>query len=93
MAKEATNKQMMILMILHKVTPQSLPDAFGHNKPLYIADKVAKFYLNEFKRLLSSIGSWITNDKHNKEKNLNKSFRENRSEFEQNRYLLESELQ
>lgn len=76
-----------ILLLLHAMMPESLPDAFGHNKPLYIADKVAKFYVNEFKRLLSSIGSWITNDNHNKEKNYYQSFRETRNEIEQNRYL------
>ena len=65
--------------------PESIPEAYGHNKPLYIADKVAKFYLNEFKRLLLSMGTALGNLSHKDQYSYEK-FRETREEIEFTRF-------
>ena len=80
--------QQFILVMLEAMTPHSIPEAFGHNKPLFIADKVAKFYLQEFKRLLTSMGHWITiNPSLRKDKLKKEKFRDNRQTIELNRKL------
>jgi hypothetical protein len=78
--------QKFLLNMLAAMTPNSIPEAFGHNKPLFIADKVAKFYLSEFKRLLVSMGQWLgVSPKLRQDKYTQGSFRENRQEMELNR--------
>jgi hypothetical protein len=37
--------QNLVMVTLKAMTHQSLPEVFGHNKPLYIADKIAKAQL------------------------------------------------
>ena len=77
--------QQFILSFLITMMPESIPEAYGHNKPLYIADKVAKFYLNEFKRLLFSMGTALGNSSHKDQYSYEK-FRETREEIEFTRH-------
>ena len=77
--------QKFILTFLLAMMPESIPEAYGHNKPLYIADKVAKFYLNEFKRLLFSMGSALNNSALHKDQYAYEKFRETRGQIESNR--------
>ena len=83
--------QQFILTILVSMMPQSIPEAFGYNKPLFIADKVAKFYLTEFKRLLTSMISLLGNDAVVR-KNIYayERFRDTREEIELNRRNIEA---
>ena len=55
----------------------SIAEAFGHNKPLYIADKVAKWHNEEFRKIVDSTASIILVFYMN-------CFREKRQEFESN---------
>jgi hypothetical protein len=44
------------------MAPSSIPEAFGHNMPLFIADKVAKWNYGQFKRVVDSTADWILNN-------------------------------
>lgn len=78
--------QNLILSILVSMTAPSIAEAFGHNKPLYIADKVAKWHNEEFRRIVDSTATAILCDKglRNFVFYMN-SFREKRKEFEATR--------
>jgi len=54
--------QNLIMELLKAMTCPSIPEAFGHNKPLFVADKVAKWHYRSFKRVAESVGSWILNN-------------------------------
>lgn len=42
--------QNLIKCTLSSMTAPSIAEAFGHNKPLYIADKVVNWYNEEFRK-------------------------------------------
>jgi len=50
------------MTILIAMTSPSIPEAFGHNKPLFIADKIAKYNYRQFKRVADSTATWILNN-------------------------------
>ena len=54
--------QNLIMVLLKAMTSPSIPEAFGHNKPLFVADKVAKWHYRSFKRVAESVGTWILNN-------------------------------
>ena len=54
--------QNLIVVLLKAMTTPSIPEAFGHNKPLFVADKVAKWHYRSFKRVAESVGRWILNN-------------------------------
>lgn len=54
--------QNLIMVILRSMTSPSIPEAFGHNKPLFIADKVAKWHYSAFRRIADSTREWILNN-------------------------------
>lgn len=54
--------QNLIMTILIAMTSPSIPDAFGHNKPLFIADKIAKYNYGQFKRIADSTAAWLLNN-------------------------------
>jgi len=54
--------QNLIMVTLQSMTSPSIPEAFGHNKPLFIADKVAKWHYAAFRRIAESTGEWILNN-------------------------------
>jgi len=78
--------QNLIMTILIAMTSPSLPEAFGHNKPLFIADKIAKYNYGQFKRIADSTATWILNN-HKLRKFIfyMSTFRERRSAIEATR--------
>lgn len=54
--------QNLTMTILTAMTPPSIPEAFGHNKPLFIADKIAKWHYGQFKRIADTTANWILNN-------------------------------
>ncbi len=54
--------QNLIMVTLRSMTSPSIPEAFGHNKPLFIADKVAKWHYAAFRRIADSTREWILNN-------------------------------
>jgi hypothetical protein len=78
--------QNLIITILIAMTSPSIPEAFGHNKPLFIADKIAKYNYAQFKRIADSTATWILNN-HKLRKFIfyMSTFRERRSAIEATR--------
>jgi len=63
MEKNVPNKiQNLTMNILVAMTPSNIPEAFGHNKPLFIADKIAKWNYGQFKCIVDTTASWILNN-------------------------------
>lgn len=54
--------QNLIMVILQSMTSSSIPEVFGHNKPLFIADKVAKWHYAAFRRVADGSREWILNN-------------------------------
>jgi len=78
--------QNLITIILIAMASPSIPEAFGHNKPLFIADKIAKYNYTQFKRIADSTAHWILNN-HKLRKFIfyMSTFRERRSAIEATR--------
>jgi hypothetical protein len=63
MNKSVPNKlQNMTMTALIAMAPLSIPEAFGHNKPLFIADKIAKWNYSQFKCVVDTTADWILNN-------------------------------
>jgi hypothetical protein len=61
--KNVPNKlQNLTMTVLAAMAPSSIPEAFGHNKPLFIADKIAKWNYSQFKRVVDTTANWILNN-------------------------------
>jgi hypothetical protein len=61
--KSVPNKlQDLAMNILIAMAPSSIPEAFGHNKPLFIADKIAKWNYNQFRCIVDTTAGWIVNN-------------------------------
>ncbi len=61
--KNVVNKlQTLTMTILVAMAPANIPEAFGHNKPLFIADKIAKWNYSQFKCVVDTTASWIVNN-------------------------------
>jgi hypothetical protein len=61
--KDVPNRlQDLTMAILVAMAPSNIPEAFGHNKPLFIADKIAKWNYSQFKRIVDSTADWIVNN-------------------------------
>ena len=61
--KDRLNKlQDLAMSIMTAMAPSSIPEAFGHNKPLFIADKIAKWNYSQFKRVVDTTAEWIVNN-------------------------------
>ncbi len=71
------------MVMLKKMTSSSIPEVFGHNKPLFIADKVAKWYYAEARKIIETAKHWIINN-HDLRKFVfyMSTFRERRSQVE-----------
>jgi len=59
--KMANPIQELVLLTLASMTSNSVPELFGHNKPLFIADKVAKWHNEEMRRIIDTTGKWLMN--------------------------------
>jgi hypothetical protein len=55
----ANQVQELVMVTLKAMTHQSLPEVFGHNEPLYIADKVAKAQRNRAAQMVKAMGHWL----------------------------------
>jgi hypothetical protein len=85
---ESNSIQSFIMCIFRAMTSMSVPELFGHLKPLYIADKVAKYYCNQFQGLVSSATKWLINRPELREFLFYlSSFRERRTSVEQSRKI------
>jgi len=68
---------------LGSMTSNSVPELFGHNKPLFIADKVAKWHNEEMRKIIDTTGKWLMNSPKLRHFVFYMStFRERRSEIE-----------
>jgi len=54
--------QGLVMNVLVAMAPSSIPEAFGHNKPLFIADKIAKWNYSQFKYVVDTTADWILNN-------------------------------
>jgi hypothetical protein len=78
--------QNLVMVMLKAMASSSIPEVFGHNMPLFIADNVAKWHNSEMRRIIDSTGVWIANNR-----DLRKfvfymsTFRERREELESGR--------
>ncbi|MEM2691081.1 MAG: hypothetical protein QXS01_03165 [Candidatus Bathyarchaeia archaeon] len=54
--------QNLVISILVAMAPSNIPEAFGHNTPLFIADKIAKWNYSQFKRVVDTTAEWILNN-------------------------------
>jgi len=85
--REARNDiQNLTMVLLSAMTSTSIPEAFGHNVPLFIADNVAKWHAREFTRIVETTRDWIMTNHDLREFVFYMStFRERRAEFESTR--------
>ena len=61
--KEVPNKlQNLVMSVLQAMAPVNIPEAFGHNKALFIADKIAKWNYSQFKCMVDTTAAWILNN-------------------------------
>jgi hypothetical protein len=61
-SNDAENRvQELVMVTLKAMTHQSLPEVFGHNEPLYIADKVAKAQRSNASQMVKAMGHWLVN--------------------------------
>jgi hypothetical protein len=85
--RDVENKiQSLIMVMLKAMASSSIPEVFGHNMPLFIADKIAKWHNSEIRRIIDSARVWIVNNRDLRQFVFYMStFRERRSELEQGR--------
>ena len=78
--------QNLVMSVLVAMAPANIPEAFGHNKALFIADKVAKWNYSQFKCVVDTTATWILNN-HKLRKFIfyMSTFRERRDSIEQAR--------
>ena len=75
--------QNLVLVVLSATTSSTIPEVFGHNKPLFIADNVAKWNYSLFKNVIDTAREWIMTNKDLKRfVYYMTSFRERRGELE-----------
>ncbi len=75
--------QELVMITLKSMTHQSVPEIFGHNEPLYIADKVAKAQERNASQMIKGMGHWlVSHPKLRKYAFYMNSFRSRRSEIE-----------
>src|SRR5947199_10578788 len=78
--------QKLVILTQSSITTNSIPELFGHNKPLFIADKVAKWHNEEMRRIIDTTGKWLMNNPSLRHFVFYMStFRERRSEIEGSR--------
>jgi hypothetical protein len=78
--------QNLVMSLLVAMAPANIPEAFGHNKALFIADKIAKWNYSQFKCVVDTTATWILNN-HKLRKFIfyMSTFRERRASIEQAR--------
>ena len=78
--------QNLVMNVLVAMAPANIPEAFGHNKALFIADKIAKWNYSQFKCVVDTTATWMLNN-HKLRKFIfyMSTFRERRASIEQAR--------
>jgi hypothetical protein len=78
--------QNLMMSVLVAMAPTNIPEAFGHNKALFIADKIAKWNCSQFRCVVDTTATWILNN-HKLRKFIfyMSTFRERRASIEQTR--------
>lgn len=75
--------QELVMVTLKAMTNRSLPEVFGHNQPLFIADKIAKAQRDRAAQIVKATGHWlVSHPKLRKFSFYMNTFRERRSEVE-----------
>ena len=78
--------QNLIMVMLKAMAKSNIPEAFGHNMPLFIADNIAKWHGSEVRSIIDSSRVWVTNNRGlRRHAFFMSTFRERRSELEQSR--------
>jgi hypothetical protein len=71
------------MVTLKAMTHESVPEVFGHNEPLYIADKIAKAQQTNASQMIKGMGHWlVAHPKLRKYAFYMNTFRSRRSEIE-----------
>ena len=55
--------QDLVMRILVAMSSPNIPEVFGHNRPLFIADNIAKYHNREAREIIDTAGHWIMNRK------------------------------
>jgi hypothetical protein len=75
--------QELVMVALKAMTHESVPEVFGHNEPLYIADTIAKAQEKHASQMIRGMGHWIvSHPKLRKYAFYMSTFRSRRSEIE-----------
>ena len=75
--------QNLLMIVLRAMGARSIPEVFGHNKPLFIADKIAKGQRERVKGIIEATGHWLMNNpKLRRFSFYMNTFRERRAEVE-----------
>jgi hypothetical protein len=78
--------QNLVMVILKAMARSSIPEAFGHNMPLFIADKISKWNYGEMRRIIDSTRLWVSNNRGlRRHLFFMSTFRERRTDLEQSR--------
>ncbi len=78
--------QQFMITIFSQMTRSSIPEMFGHLRPLFEADKVAKYHYDEQVRIINSTRAWLVTRPELREYLFYLgSFRERRSDIEHTR--------
>jgi hypothetical protein len=86
--KTKNSLQNLLLIILKSMSGSNMGETFGYNRPLFVADKIAKWHNQEFRKIVDSTGHLITCNKNLKNfVYYMNTFREKRQGFESNRRL------
>ena len=82
-ASSENHIQELVMITLKAMTHASIPEIFGHNEPLYIADKIAKAQRSNASQMIRGMGHWlISHPKLRKYSFYMNTFRSRRSEIE-----------
>ncbi len=82
-ASSENHIQELVMITLKAMTHDSIPEIFGHNEPLYIADKIAKAQRSNASQMIRGMGHWlISHPKLRKYSFYMNTFRSRRSEIE-----------
>jgi len=75
--------QNLVMVLLKAMSARSIPEVFGHNKPMFIADKIAKEQRLRIKGVIEATGLWLANNpKLRRFSFYMNTFRERRAEVE-----------
>ncbi len=78
--------QNLLLIILKSMSHSNIGETFGYNRPLFVADKIAKWHNQEFRKIVDSTSHLIRCNKNLKNfVYYMNTFREKRQDFESNR--------